>query len=84
MLQEWINIAIKTKTCEMIDLCEEHTDNLYCSLIEYLNEIKNTNPELISITDKIENIFLVKTQEDVKFVFPISIEKGIQIGKNIR
>lgn len=84
MLQEWLQLAIQTKTIEMVELCEEHTDDLYRSLISCLEEIKDTNSGLAAVTSKIENLFLMKTHEDVKFVFPSAIEKGIEIGKSIR
>jgi len=84
MLNKWIGIAIDSTTPEMIDLCEDHTNDLYVSFIECVTEIKNINPELSTITDKLENLFLVKTHEDVSFIYPNAIAKGIEIGKSIR
>lgn len=84
MIREWLSIAEENKMNEAVELCENHTEDIYRDLIEYLDEIKRENPELTKVTDKIENLFILKTRRDVSFVFPAAIQNGIRIGKCIR
>ncbi|PJN53678.1 hypothetical protein PAEVO_03990 [Paenibacillus sp. GM2FR] len=84
MLKEWLSIAEETKLEETVDLCESHTEDIYTELVEYLNEIKREYPELTNVTDRIENLFILKTRRDVNFVFPAAIQNGIRIGKCLR
>ncbi|MDN4600056.1 MULTISPECIES: hypothetical protein [Paenibacillus] len=84
MIEEWIKIAADIKQEEMVDICEEATDTTYKELIKNLEEIKRSHPELILVTDKIENLFIKKTREDVAAIFYKTLVDGIEIGKNIR
>jgi hypothetical protein len=49
MIREWLSLAIESKTDEMVDQCEDHTEGLYQSLIVHLNAIKSTNSELAKL-----------------------------------
>lgn len=84
MLKEWLSIAEEKKIEEAVESCEAHTEDIYRELIECLDEIKEENPELSKIVDKIENLFIIKTRRDVNFVFPSALHNGIEIGKCIR
>lgn len=84
VISNWLNIALEKRTEEVIEQCEENSEECYSELINLLKEIKTTNPELVKITDSIENIFIVKTRVDTEYIYPLAIEEGIEIGRKIR
>ncbi|MBD7967795.1 hypothetical protein [Paenibacillus gallinarum] len=84
VISKWMNIAITKRTEEVIEQCDEKSEEVYSELTKLLNEVKSTNPNLSGITDRIENIFLLKTRVDTEFVYPLAIEEGIELGKKLK
>lgn len=80
MISNWLNIAIDTKTEEVIENCENETADLYNELMRYLEDIE-CDTEVIS---RIENLFILKTRRDVQFIYRTAIWEGIELGKTLR
>lgn len=85
MLFEWLDIASKLKCDEMIEVCEQETDDLYQELIAHLNEFKEGSiKDNIEFSNRLENLFILKTRRDVQFIFNIALKMGIEIGQKIK
>ncbi|MNP51246.1 hypothetical protein D3C76_1455510 [compost metagenome] len=80
MISSWLNIAIDTKTEELIENCEGETADLYNELMRCLQENECDN-EMMS---RIENLFILKTRRDVQFIYRAAIWEGIELGKTLR
>lgn len=84
VIKNWLKIALEKRTEEVAEQCEESTEECYSKLVNLLQEIKKSNPDLATVTDQIENLFITKTRIDTEYIYPLVISEGIEIGKNLR
>ncbi|MNC29139.1 hypothetical protein D3C75_773770 [compost metagenome] len=84
MIEEWVMIAAEIKKEEMVEVAEEFSFKIYMEVMKHLDDIKNHCPDLTDVTNKIENLFLLKTRSDVSAIFDKTLSDGIELGKRIR
>lgn len=81
---KWLEPAIEQRVLEVVDACEEQTNELYVELTSLLEQLRLKAPESSEILSKIENIFILKTNIITKNSYKAGFDDGLYIGKRMR
>ncbi|MEX2460869.1 MAG: hypothetical protein WD469_06150 [Paenibacillaceae bacterium] len=85
MLMEWLEPKVGSRIEEIIEFCDENSNDLFFKLTEIIDVIKNQLPvsesELIS---DFESMFVSKTKRYVEISYRSGLRDGIGLGVGIK
>ncbi|MCC8435510.1 hypothetical protein HP567_013235 [Brevibacillus sp. M2.1A] len=81
---KWLEPAIEQRILEVSDACEEQTNQLYEELIKLLRQLESSNSISLDLINKIENIYVLKTNIVVKHAYKAGFNDGMYIGSKLK